>query len=206
MSPLDDFGGPTRTVALLSGSQALDAADSEACPPGDQRGVTRPFGPACDIGAFESAPPYSIRGRILGGEPAKEVVVSLVSATEKSVPPAPSGVYVFNGLASGNYSVVPSGADRVFQPRSQSVNLMTDAVGLDFLSLRTNGLAAFEINEQLIHIIFAAAAQENYQLLTTTKLPGWEAVSDFRTDADGIFEFSVTNTPGTNRIFGARKP
>lgn len=49
--PLADNGGPTDTVALLPGSPALDAADG--CPATDQRGVTRPQGAACDIGAFE---------------------------------------------------------------------------------------------------------------------------------------------------------
>jgi hypothetical protein len=52
---LADNGGPTATFALLSGSPAIDAADT---PVGcgfniDQRGVGRPQGPACDIGAFE---------------------------------------------------------------------------------------------------------------------------------------------------------
>jgi len=49
-------GGPTRTLALGVGSSALDAAG--ACggvTPTDQRGVSRPQGIACDIGAFEAA-------------------------------------------------------------------------------------------------------------------------------------------------------
>jgi hypothetical protein len=32
---------------------ALNAAGVAGCTPADQRGVTRPVGPACDIGAFE---------------------------------------------------------------------------------------------------------------------------------------------------------
>jgi hypothetical protein len=54
LGTLGDYGGPTPTVPLLIGSPALDAADSAHCPPTDQRGVARPFGAACDIGAFES--------------------------------------------------------------------------------------------------------------------------------------------------------
>lgn len=53
LAPLQDNGGPTHTHALMDGSDALDAADDDACPPTDQRGVTRPQGEACDIGAFE---------------------------------------------------------------------------------------------------------------------------------------------------------
>ncbi|MHC1766206.1 MAG: FG-GAP-like repeat-containing protein [Verrucomicrobiia bacterium] len=53
LDPPADNGGPTPTMALLSGSPAIDAADASACPQTDQRGVPRPSGPACDIGAFE---------------------------------------------------------------------------------------------------------------------------------------------------------
>jgi hypothetical protein len=53
LGPLRDNGGPTPTHALLPGSPAIDAA---ACDPDmwtDQRGFQRPFGAACDIGAYE---------------------------------------------------------------------------------------------------------------------------------------------------------
>ncbi|MFJ8943046.1 choice-of-anchor Q domain-containing protein [Streptomyces sp. NPDC102395] len=52
IGPLTDNGGPTDTVALLPGSPALDAADG--CTDTDQRGVARPQGAACDIGAYEA--------------------------------------------------------------------------------------------------------------------------------------------------------
>ncbi|MGP3999401.1 choice-of-anchor Q domain-containing protein [Streptomyces sp. 8N706] len=54
LGPLADNGGPTDTNALLPGSPGLDAADR--CPATDQRGVARPQGAACDIGAYEHAP------------------------------------------------------------------------------------------------------------------------------------------------------
>jgi len=53
-------------LALLAGSPAIDAGNPSNCPGTDQRGVARPFGAGCDIGAFESSPPYSIRGRVEG--------------------------------------------------------------------------------------------------------------------------------------------
>jgi len=49
---LGNNGGPTFTHALLPGSPAIDAAGA-GCPATDQRGVTRPQGPQCDVGAFE---------------------------------------------------------------------------------------------------------------------------------------------------------
>jgi CSLREA domain-containing protein len=63
LGPLADNGGPTETHALLPGSPAIDAGDNGACPATDQRGVTRPQGASCDMGAFElEAPAYSWTG------------------------------------------------------------------------------------------------------------------------------------------------
>jgi len=57
LGPLQDNGGPTATHALLPGSAGLDAgpcSDALGAPLAiDQRGVPRPQGGACDIGAFE---------------------------------------------------------------------------------------------------------------------------------------------------------
>jgi large repetitive protein len=54
-------GGPTMTMALKAGSPAIDHGGTAAtgCPSTDQRGVPRPQGPACDIGAFEKRVPSS---------------------------------------------------------------------------------------------------------------------------------------------------
>ncbi len=57
LGPLAANGGTTETMALFAGSPAIDAA-GEPCPATDQRGISRPQGPACDIGAYEvSVPP-----------------------------------------------------------------------------------------------------------------------------------------------------
>jgi uncharacterized repeat protein (TIGR01451 family)/CSLREA domain-containing protein len=58
LGPLADNGGATLTHALLPGSPAIDAVIHNACPPPatDQRGITRPRGVACDIGAYEAPP------------------------------------------------------------------------------------------------------------------------------------------------------
>jgi len=55
---LADHGGPTLTQALLPGSPAIDqgGAPATGCPATDQRGVARPQGSSCDIGAYERAP------------------------------------------------------------------------------------------------------------------------------------------------------
>jgi hypothetical protein len=60
LGPLQDNGGPTETHALLDGSPAINAASCTDIDGNDvtqdQRGVSRPQGPACDIGAYELEP------------------------------------------------------------------------------------------------------------------------------------------------------
>ena len=52
LESLADNGGPLPTVALKSGSPAIDAGDPSTCPMRDQRGLA--VVTVCDIGAFES--------------------------------------------------------------------------------------------------------------------------------------------------------
>lgn len=56
LGPLAGNGGPTSTQALSRASPGVDSGGLPAtsgCPRFDQRGKSRPWGPACDIGAFE---------------------------------------------------------------------------------------------------------------------------------------------------------
>src|SRR5207247_10185816 len=53
LGSLADNGGSTKTAALLPGSPAIDAITDSICPTMDQRGVQRPQGARCDIGAYE---------------------------------------------------------------------------------------------------------------------------------------------------------
>ncbi len=98
LGPLDNNGGPTFTHALLPGSPAYDTALG-ACPATDQRGVTRPYDTACDIGAYEiSLPlltvpditipnPYVLEATLcwVGPGPAYETVSSLQPGTQVEI-------------------------------------------------------------------------------------------------------------------------
>jgi len=57
LGPLADNGGPTHTHDLGQGSVAIDAA-AGSCLINDQRGVHRPQGADCDVGAFEYEGPF----------------------------------------------------------------------------------------------------------------------------------------------------
>ncbi|MCL4299649.1 MAG: DUF11 domain-containing protein [Anaerolineae bacterium] len=52
---LADNGGSTETLALLGGSPAIDGGTCNGAPAADQRGIARPQGTACDIGAYETS-------------------------------------------------------------------------------------------------------------------------------------------------------
>ena len=59
LAPLDSYGGPTETMALLPGSPAIDAGSNALVPGGvttDQRGYARIVHGTVDIGAFEVQP------------------------------------------------------------------------------------------------------------------------------------------------------
>jgi len=63
LGPLDTNGGPTATRLPLADSPAIDAANPgvpgggpPACEGSDQRGISRPRGARCDIGAVEVVP------------------------------------------------------------------------------------------------------------------------------------------------------
>ncbi|MEO7841640.1 MAG: M4 family metallopeptidase [Anaerolineales bacterium] len=65
LTPLQNNGGPTLTHALMEGSPAINAGNPAApgnggstCSVTDQRGVTRPVGGRCDIGAYEGSVPW----------------------------------------------------------------------------------------------------------------------------------------------------
>jgi hypothetical protein len=62
LGPLTNNGGLTETQRLLPGSPAIEGGTNTECPSTDQRGIMRPVGPKCDIGAVEYAPPVATTG------------------------------------------------------------------------------------------------------------------------------------------------
>jgi len=73
LGPLQNNGGPTKTHALPGGSAAIDGGNTAGCVDGDgapiakdQRGVHRPYGPHCDVGAFEVSDSIFLNGFEIG--------------------------------------------------------------------------------------------------------------------------------------------
>jgi CSLREA domain-containing protein len=95
LGPLGNYGGPTPMLSLGTGSSAIDQVPSSgaACPSTDQRGVVRPQGAACDIGAYEAASPVC-RPVASATHGIRAVIVQLSCAD-------PSGLPVQYALVSG---------------------------------------------------------------------------------------------------------
>jgi hypothetical protein len=53
LSGLGFHGGPTRNTTVKANSPAVDGGNDATCATSDQRGIARPQGAHCDIGAFE---------------------------------------------------------------------------------------------------------------------------------------------------------
>ncbi len=88
LAALADNGGPTQTMRLQPASAAIDQVPPSGadCPMTDQRGVARPGGTACDIGAYEVAPPRVTTGpasqlRVNGGTVSATVIANAADAT-----------------------------------------------------------------------------------------------------------------------------
>jgi CSLREA domain-containing protein len=96
LGPLADNGGNgLLTHALPAGSAAIDAGDNARCIATDARGLSRPSGVQCDIGAFEvQAPPP-----VAPAAPAQPAPAPAPGLAPPKPPVAPSGKATLAGLA-----------------------------------------------------------------------------------------------------------
>jgi predicted outer membrane repeat protein len=117
LGPLASNGGFTQTVALLAGSPAIDAGDPAGCADdngvalgADQRGITRPQGARCDIGAYElqqTPPPSSPVLRGLKLSPSK-FAPAKKGATISATAHGTTVTYADNDAATTTFTVTGS--------------------------------------------------------------------------------------------------
>ncbi len=96
LGALGNTGGATQTMLPLTGSPAIDAAASCTGANGvDQRGVARPQGPQCDLGAVEVVPYYVVGGTITGATSLVELSLTSSLAPISQVKPFAAGSFQF---------------------------------------------------------------------------------------------------------------
>ena len=111
LAGLKDNGGPTETIALLPTSVAVNAINpsSDCSVSTDQRGVSRPQGTYCDIGAFELTPDFYFS--------AISAITANVGGSGSSNVQVNSAVG-FNSAVTLSTSAVPSGLTPSFSQNS----------------------------------------------------------------------------------------
>lgn len=184
LGPLGDYGGPTPTIPLLAGSPALDAANPAYAPATDQRGRARSFGSASDVGAFESCPPYTIRGTFLGyGE--DPTLVLMPGSGPHGGCILTSNTYCWYGLLTASYLVAYTAQDTVFAHLTREFTLGPDVVGADFKGYQINALTP-EVQANGLRLVYAGQQGQTIRWFRSTSLPTWQPAQ--------------TNTLGTNRL------
>jgi hypothetical protein len=137
LGALGNYGGFTQTIPLLPGSSAIDALANGTNGCGttiltDQRGVARPQGDLCDIGAYEFAPAISGNAGIAGA------TLSYADGVAKTATADGSGNYSF--LVSYNWigTVTPSKIGYTFSPVSRPyANVIADQTAQDYTATPT---------------------------------------------------------------------
>jgi hypothetical protein len=204
LGPLDDYGGPTPTMALLGGSPAIDAGLAANCVATDQRGVARPFGAGCDIGAFESAPPYTVRGWIYGYKPGTGIDVTAGSASATS---DRNGRYIVFGVSPGTHTVVPSSPEVVCIPNNRQVGVSADVLDIDFKAYRVNALTEDGYVNQIMTVVYAGASGQVVEILKAPAIDApWSPFSTNIVEANGIFTLQISNSLARSmEFFRARR-
>jgi predicted outer membrane repeat protein len=207
LGPFGDYGGLTPTVPLLAGSPAIDAGDPAACPGIDQRGFSRLFGNGCDIGAFESAPPYTVNGLIRGYLSPSGVTVNIDS---NAVPVDPSGFYSFTGLSAGNYLVSAAAAQTRFVPASRILQVARDSVDIDLQAYQLYALTAEVVansSNLAYQNVFVGDLETTYRTEVSVDLLSWSTYSTNTTDTNGFIILTNLMYGGDNsRFFRVAKP
>ena len=119
LGPLGSYGGPTQTFSLPADSPAVDAANGAACPDFDQRGVLRPQGAGCDIGAFELEQ-YQVSGSTGTGG----VTLSYTNVTPRQTASGANGSYAFFVPTGWSGTVTVAKPGVTFVPPSRAYSLV----------------------------------------------------------------------------------
>lgn len=145
LAPMGDYGGGTQTFALLPGSPAIDAANEYVCPAVDQRGVTRPQGSGCDMGAFESrgftltVTDGAAQSTMITQPFVNPLAVLVHSAANE---PVEGGLVTFTPPAQGASAVISGSPARIIGERAAVTAQANETVGAYQVNVGGRGIEA----------------------------------------------------------------
>ena len=211
LGSLADNGGPTMTMALLPGSPAIDTGDSAFCLTTDQRGVTRPQGAQCDIGAFEyTLPPTPTPTSTPIGRSGNPLYLSFTSSqTIGGVSSSDEDIWKFDGQT---WSLFFDGSDvGVGSPDLFAFSMLdSDSILMSFSSAVTiNGLT---INPQDVARFDATSLGANTAGTFSMYFDGSDVGFDTTSEnidsltllPDGRLLFSTTGSPAVSGVSSGR--
>lgn len=192
LGPLGNYGGPTQTMALLNNSPAIDAGTTTSCPATDQRGVIRPQGAACDIGAYETGPIIPI---VTASNPsANAVLTSLSSITVVFNQDMLDNATTDGAENINNYLLVERGTNGSFNTTSCAGGVVSDDVQKTIASANYNS-AGFITSLTLASPLTAGT----YRLFICGTTSIWSAAGlELNNGAsDATVDFTITAAAGT---------
>ncbi len=142
LGPLQDNGGPTLTMEPGPGSPAIDTGNDATCAADpvnnlDQRGVVRPQGTHCDIGAVEHLLPFRIWCPLVYAQPAS--ASTLVSVCDEA--------HLLAAISGGGTITFDcSGAITLTTPITITANTTIDGSGQDVTISGNHAVRVFKVN------------------------------------------------------------
>ncbi len=147
---LKDNGGPTKTIALLLGSPAINAGNNTGAPATDQRGIARPQQGTVDIGAFES------RGFTLavtsGNNQSTQINTAfasslVVTASSSFGEPVSGGSVTFTSPGSGASAALSGTPATILANGQASITAMANGIPNSYLvTAAANGASSVNFN------------------------------------------------------------
>lgn len=190
LGSLANNGGATQTIALLTGSPAINAGVN--CPGTDQRGVSRPQGAGCDIGAFEVDDTFpTVVSDSLVASYASGAGPSTFTVTFSENVYNPAGDTDPNDVTNpANYLLVEDGINNTFDTVSCAGGLLSDDVQTPITAVTYNaGLFTATVN------LSAALPDGSYRLFVC----GTTSIFDLalRELNDGLSDYTFNFTVAT---------
>jgi fibronectin-binding autotransporter adhesin len=182
------YGGPTLTFPLLRGSPAIDAGDSASSPSTDQRGHSRSYGSAADIGAYESSPPYVVIGSFLGLSSTETATIVLDGGFMTNIPSGHS--FRLDGLSAGAHNLsAASGPQSVIAPNPLNLTLGPDVFDANFAAFSWNTVNLAKPSNGTAHVVYAGTNGQVHRLLASSDLFTWVPIATNTVSPSNYYEF-----------------